>query len=76
MTTASTNSGDRSGISVRHEGDLAHTPLAEVLRRIAVEERSGDLQITGPSFIKIIYSTGASSCSRRTIGRPSASGRA
>ena len=55
MTTASTNSGDRSGISVRLEGGLAHTPLPEVLHRIAVEERSGDLQITGPSFIKTIY---------------------
>ena len=55
MTTASTNSSGRSGISVRLEGGLAHTPLAEVLRRIAVEEHSGDLQITGPSFIKTIY---------------------
>ena len=55
MTTASANSGDPSGISVRLEGGLAHTPLAEVLRRIAVEEHSGDLQITGHSFIKTIY---------------------
>lgn len=55
MTTATTNSGDGSGIARHFQGSLAQTPLAEVLRRIAVEERSGDLQITGPSFVKTIY---------------------
>ena len=55
MTTATTNSGDGPGIAKHFQGSLAQTPLAEVLRRIAVEERSGDLQITGPSFIKTVY---------------------
>lgn len=55
MTTATTNSGDGPGTARHFQGSLAQTPLAEVLRQIAVEERSGDLQITGPSFIKTIY---------------------
>ena len=76
MTTASTNSGDRSGISVRLEGGLAHTPLAEVLRRIAVEERSGDLRITGPSFVKTIYFDRGFVVFASAIGRPIALGRA
>ncbi len=36
-------------------GSLADTPLAEVLRRIVREERSGDLQVTTPDAIKTVY---------------------
>jgi tetratricopeptide (TPR) repeat protein len=36
-------------------GSLAHVPLAEVLRRVAAEELSGDLQIHLGSAIKSIY---------------------
>lgn len=55
MTTATTSSGGGSRADAGFVGSLAHTPLAEVLRRIAVDELSGDLQVTSPSAIKTIY---------------------
>jgi Domain of unknown function (DUF4388) len=36
-------------------GSVADTPIAEVLRRLVREERSGDLQVTTPDAIKTVY---------------------
>jgi tetratricopeptide (TPR) repeat protein len=47
--------GGASGAAVGWTGELQHTPLAEVLRRIVLEERSGDLRVTSPSAIKTVY---------------------
>ncbi len=55
MTEAVKRSQGDSGVAVGWVGSLAHTPLPEVIRRIVIEERSGDLQITSPSAIKTIY---------------------
>lgn len=53
MATSETTRPARA--SIDWVGSLAHTPLAEVVRRIASEERSGDLQINLGSAIKSIY---------------------
>ncbi len=45
------DTGARAGLL----GSLAHTPLAEVLRKIVLEELSGDLQVTVQSAIKTVY---------------------
>ena len=55
MTTATPTSGGETRASAGFIGSLAHTPLAEVFRRLVEEQRSGDLQVTGPSAIKTIY---------------------
>ena len=55
MTTATPTSGGETRASAGFIGSLAHTPLAEVFRRLVEEQRSGDLQVTGPSAIKMIY---------------------
>jgi hypothetical protein len=43
--------GGASGAAVGWTGELQHTPLAEVLRRIVLEERSGDLRVTSPPHL-------------------------
>ena len=53
MATA-TPSGGKTRASAGFIGSLAHTP-SEVLPRLVVEERSGGLQVTGPSAIKAVY---------------------
>jgi hypothetical protein len=55
MTTATTHSGDGSNAAASFSGSLAEIPLAGVLRRIAVEERSGELHVTAPTFNKTVY---------------------
>jgi len=55
MKTGGTKSGRGSAVPAGWIGSLAHTPLPEVFRRIALEERSGDLQVTSASAIKTVY---------------------
>ncbi len=55
MTSPVTGSGGPTGPDAGWIGSLAHTPFAEVLRRIALEDLSGDLQVTSPSAIKTVY---------------------
>jgi hypothetical protein len=55
MATATRKGGDGTGSGAGLLGSLAHTPLAEVLRRIVLQELSGDLQVTIPNAIKTVY---------------------
>jgi tetratricopeptide (TPR) repeat protein len=54
MATTPTESV-RGGAQVDWVGSLSAHPIAEVLRRIAAEERSGDLQVNLGSAIKSVY---------------------
>lgn len=45
----------RAGASIDWVGSLRDVPLAEVLRKVATEERSGDLQVNLGTGIKSIY---------------------
>lgn len=55
MTTTITPRGDGPDPVASFSGSLADVPLASVLRRVAVEERSGELHVTAPSFNKTVY---------------------
>ena len=55
MVTATRKRGGDTGARAGLLGSLAHTPLAEVLRKIVLEELSGDLQVTVQSAIKTVY---------------------
>ena len=44
-----------AGAAVDWLGELEHTPLAEVIRRIVFEERSGDLRVTSSNTVKTLH---------------------
>ena len=50
-----TTNRERSNVSIDWVGSLRGVPLAEVLRKVATEERSGDLQVNLGTGIKSIY---------------------
>jgi hypothetical protein len=52
---ASASKTDQVSNNLDWVGSLSAVPLAEVLRRIALEERSGDLQVIAGRTIKSIY---------------------
>src|SRR3990170_1566099 len=54
MSTLSDKAG-ASGIAADWAGELELTPIAEVIRRIVLEERSGDLRVTSPQAVKTIH---------------------
>jgi hypothetical protein len=54
MTTLAKGTG-ASGTAVAWAGDLEIVPLAEVIRRIVVDERSGELRCTSASAVKTIH---------------------
>ncbi|MGH9462496.1 MAG: DUF4388 domain-containing protein, partial [Vicinamibacteria bacterium] len=54
MTTLAKGTG-ASGVAVARAGELELVPLAEVIRRIVVEERSGELRCTSTSTVKTIH---------------------
>lgn len=55
MTSVMTADGGGSGTAASFTGSLDEVPLAAVMRRIAVEERSGDLHVTTPAFSKTVH---------------------
>jgi tetratricopeptide (TPR) repeat protein len=59
MATSKTEQTNRSqgtqGANVPWFGSLANVPVAEVFRRIAAEELSGDLQVHAGAAIKTVY---------------------
>src|SRR3990172_8388655 len=54
MSTIANRTG-ASGIAVDWVGELELTPIAEVIRRIVLEERSWDLRVTSPQAVKTIH---------------------
>ena len=50
-----TTNRERSNVSIDWVGSLRGVPLAEVLRKVATEKRSGDLQVNLGTGIKSIY---------------------
>ncbi len=54
MTTAGIQRGPGGGVTIVSSGSLEDTPLAEVIRRIVLEERSGELRVAAPPAVKTI----------------------
>ena len=54
MTTAGSHRGRGVGATTAWTGSLEDTPLSEVIRRIVLEERSGELRVAAPPAVKTI----------------------
>ncbi len=54
MTTAENQRGRGGGVTIASSGSLEDTPLADVIRRTVLDERSGELRVAAPPAVKTI----------------------